>query len=79
MPEMPEVQGLVAFLGERAVGRTITRAAVSAISALKTYDPPITALQEAAITASARRGKFIVLSCGEELHLAFHLAKAGWL
>ncbi len=26
MPEMPEVQGLVAFLGERAVGRTITRA-----------------------------------------------------
>ncbi|WP_102192426.1 Fpg/Nei family DNA glycosylase [Microbacterium aurantiacum] len=79
MPEMPEVQGLVAFLGERAVGRTITRATVSAISALKTYDPPITALQEAAITASARRGKFIVLSCGDELHLAFHLAKAGWL
>ncbi len=79
MPEMPEVQGLTAFLGERAVGRTISRATVSAINALKTYDPPITALQGAEITASARLGKFIVLSCGDELHLVFHLAKAGWL
>jgi formamidopyrimidine-DNA glycosylase len=76
---MPEVQGLTAFLGERAVGRTISRATVSAINALKTYDPPITALQGAEITASARLGKFIVLSCGDELHLVFHLAKAGWL
>lgn len=79
MPEMPEVQGLTAFLGERAVGRTITRASVAAIAALKTYDPPISALQGAEITASARLGKFIVLSCGDDLHLVFHLAKAGWL
>ncbi|MGM7697591.1 Fpg/Nei family DNA glycosylase [Microbacterium sp. A84] len=79
MPEMPEVQGLVAFLGERAVGRTITRTSVGAIAALKTYDPPNTALHGATITASARLGKFIVLSCGEDLHLVFHLAKAGWL
>ncbi len=62
MPEMPEVQGLTDFLAERAVGRTITRATVAAISALKTYDPPIHALQSAEITATARRGKFIVVS-----------------
>ncbi|WP_435743503.1 Fpg/Nei family DNA glycosylase [Microbacterium sp. PMB16] len=79
MPEMPEVQGLTAFLGERVVGRTITRATVAAIAALKTYDPPISALQGAEVTASARLGKFVVLSCGDELHLVFHLAKAGWL
>ncbi|WP_309102221.1 DNA-formamidopyrimidine glycosylase family protein [Microbacterium sp.] len=79
MPEMPEVQGLAAFLGERAVGRTLTRVSVSAIAALKTYDPPVTALQGAVVSASTRRGKFIVLSFGEELHLVFHLAKAGWL
>ncbi|WP_217180257.1 Fpg/Nei family DNA glycosylase [Streptomyces sp. AC495_CC817] len=79
MPEMPEVQGLTAFLGERAVGHSITRATVSAIAALKTYDPPIHALQGAEITAASRHGKFVVLSCGDELHLAFHLAKAGWL
>jgi formamidopyrimidine-DNA glycosylase len=79
MPEMPEVQGLTTFLAERAVGRTITRATVSAIAALKTYDPPITALQGVTITGSARLGKFVVLSCGDELSLVFHLAKAGWL
>ncbi|MDQ0644828.1 Fpg/Nei family DNA glycosylase [Microbacterium murale] len=79
MPEMPEVQGLVAFLGERAVGRSITRTNVGAIAALKTYDPPETALHGAEITASTRRGKFILLSCGDDLHLVFHLAKAGWL
>ncbi|MFK4852757.1 Fpg/Nei family DNA glycosylase [Microbacterium sp. ZW T6_19] len=79
MPEMPEVQGLTAFLAERAVGRTITRATVAAIAALKTYDPPIHALQGAEVTASARQGKFVVLSCGPDLHLVFHLAKAGWL
>lgn len=79
MPEMPEVQGLTVFLGERAVGRTIERATVSAIAALKTYDPPISALPGQRITAATRRGKFVVLSCGEQLHLVFHLAKAGWL
>ncbi|GGM45047.1 formamidopyrimidine-DNA glycosylase [Microbacterium saperdae] len=67
------------FLGERAVGRTITRTSVAAIAALKTYDPQITALHGVEITAAARRGKFIVLSCGADLHLVLHLAKAGWL
>lgn len=79
MPEMPEVQGLVDFLGEHAVGRTIERVGVSAISALRTFDPPVHALQGAEVTATARHGKFVDLSCGDELHLIFHLAKAGWL
>ncbi|MBN7793186.1 Fpg/Nei family DNA glycosylase [Microbacterium esteraromaticum] len=79
MPEMPEVQGLVDFLGERATGRVITRASVSAIAALKTFDPPITALQGATITGAARHGKFIDLALGDQLHLVVHLAKAGWL
>ncbi|MBD8011150.1 Fpg/Nei family DNA glycosylase [Microbacterium sp. Re1] len=79
MPEMPEVQGLVDFLAARAVGRTVTRVSVAAIAALKTFDPPVTALQDARITAVARHGKFIDLALGDELHLIFHLAKAGWL
>lgn len=79
MPEMPEVQGLVDFLDERAVGRTIVRTTVAAIAALKTYDPLNTALHGVEITSATRRGKFVVLSCGAELHLVFHLAKAGWL
>jgi formamidopyrimidine-DNA glycosylase len=76
---MPEVQGLVDFLAERATGRTVTRVSVAAIAALKTFDPPVTALQDARVTGAARHGKFIDLALGEDLHLAFHLAKAGWL
>ncbi|WP_460797396.1 Fpg/Nei family DNA glycosylase [Microbacterium sp. GXF0217] len=79
MPEMPEVQGLVDFLGERATDRTITKTSVGAIAALKTFDPPNTALHGATITSAARHGKFIDLACGDDLHLVFHLAKAGWL
>ncbi|PCE14364.1 DNA lyase [Microbacterium sp. SZ1] len=79
MPEMPEVQGLTTFLADRVVGRTITRTSIGAIAALKTYDPPNSALHGAEITAVTRRGKFVVLSAGDDLHLVFHLAKAGWL
>ncbi|WP_309064745.1 Fpg/Nei family DNA glycosylase [Microbacterium sp.] len=79
MPEMPEVQGLVDFLSARATGRTITRVSVGAIAALKTFDPPVHALQDATVTAAARYGKFVDLACGDGLHLVFHLAKAGWL
>ncbi|MGO4680498.1 Fpg/Nei family DNA glycosylase [Microbacterium sp. 2MCAF23] len=83
MPEMPEVQGLVDFLAERAVGLTITRASVSAIAALKTFDPPVTALAGSRIDGAARHGKFVDLTLKSDtephLHLVFHLAKAGWL
>ncbi|MEQ6896983.1 DNA-formamidopyrimidine glycosylase family protein [Microbacterium sp. KR10-403] len=78
MPEMPEVQGLVAFLDERVTGLKITRTSVAAIAALKTYDPPIEALRGASITGVTRHGKFIDVST-DAAHLVFHLAKAGWL
>ncbi|WP_157413325.1 Fpg/Nei family DNA glycosylase [Agromyces allii] len=80
MPELPEVDALAAFLRERAVGHAITSASVTAISALKTFDPPLHALAGGTITAVARHGKFIDLTVGAEpLHLVFHLARAGWL
>ena len=79
MPEMPEVQGLVDYLGGRLAGRRITKARVSAISALKTYDPPIEALEGATVTAASRHGKFVDLATDGGTHLVFHLAKAGWL
>src|ERR1041384_5749574 len=78
MPEMPEVQGLVEFLRGRVTGLEITKATVANIAALKTYDPPITALQGATITGVERHGKFVDISTSGP-HLVFHLAKAGWL
>ena len=84
MPEMPEVQGLVDFLRERVTGLEITRVSVANIAALKTYDPPVHALQTAEITGAERHGKFVDLStkttdAAPGPHLVFHLAKAGWL
>jgi formamidopyrimidine-DNA glycosylase len=79
MPELPEVEALAAFLRERAVGHTVERIEVSAISALKTYDPPVTAATGLVMTGATRHGKFLDLHLGEELHLVVHLARAGWL
>ncbi|WP_404431695.1 Fpg/Nei family DNA glycosylase [Microbacterium lacus] len=78
MPEMPEVQGLVDFLRGRLNGRTITRATVANIAALKTYDPPIESLVGVTATGAERHGKFIDIATSGP-HLVFHLAKAGWL
>ncbi|HET6672515.1 MAG TPA: DNA-formamidopyrimidine glycosylase family protein [Agromyces sp.] len=78
MPELPEVDALVGFLRERAVGHAISSATVAAISALKTFDPPLSALSGTTIDGAARHGKFVDLEAGG-LHLVFHLARAGWL
>ena len=79
MPELPEVEALAAYLRERAVGRTVQRVEVAAISALKTYDPPVTAAAGRSVTGAGRHGKFLDLTLSGDLHLVVHLARAGWL
>ena len=86
MPELPEVEALAAFLRERASGHAVAHAYPAAISVLKTYDPPPTALTGLVIGAVSRHGKFLDLSLaapgdssGAPLHLVVHLARAGWL
>lgn len=78
MPELPEVQALAAFLDERATGHAYASLRVAAISALKTFDPPLSALEGARIDGVRRHGKFVDLE-SSGLHLVFHLARAGWL
>ncbi|MGI5268262.1 Fpg/Nei family DNA glycosylase [Nonomuraea sp. CA-218870] len=78
MPELPEVESLTAFLRERAVGRVIAGVDVPGVQALKTFDPPVSALGGLAVTGVTRHGKFLDLDC-DGLHLVIHLARAGWL
>ncbi len=78
MPELPEVEALAAFLRERAIGRTVVRADAAAFSAVKTFDPPLSALSGATVTGVGRHGKFLDLDV-DGLHLVIHLARAGWL
>ncbi len=79
MPELPEVEALAAYLRERAVGRTVERFEVSSFSALKTFDPPPSAVAGLVITSAGRHGKFLDIGLGADLHLVVHLARAGWL
>ncbi|MEU4266742.1 DNA-formamidopyrimidine glycosylase family protein [Streptomyces sp. NPDC026092] len=82
MPELPEVEALRAFLDEHLVGKEIARALPVAISVLKTYDPPLSAVEGATVTGVARHGKFLDLETegpSGRLHLLVHLARAGWL
>ncbi|MEU9232519.1 Fpg/Nei family DNA glycosylase [Streptomyces subrutilus] len=78
MPELPEVEALREYLDEHLTGRVVERVLPLAVSVLKTYDPPLTALEGQTAGATARYGKFLALRIGE-LHLVTHLARAGWL
>jgi formamidopyrimidine-DNA glycosylase len=92
MPELPEVEALVRFLDDRATGRTVVAADVAQIAALKTFDPPVTALVGGTVAGARRHGKWLDLvvspstappgangAADDALHLVFHLARGGWL
>jgi len=83
VPELPEVESLAAYLRATATGLRVARVELAAISALKTFDPPVTDLVGARIIDATRRGKYldVVLADGdgEVLHLVTHLSRSGWL
>jgi formamidopyrimidine-DNA glycosylase len=78
VPELPEIEALVDHLRRHAVGSTIGRVDVGALSVLKTFDPPISALHGLTVTAANRWGKYLGLQAGNLLLIA-HLSRAGWL
>ncbi|MDH6199105.1 formamidopyrimidine-DNA glycosylase [Mycobacterium frederiksbergense] len=78
MPELPEVEALADHLRRHAAGRVVTRVDVSALSVLKTFDPPTTALHGQTVSGANRWGKYLGLEVGP-WHLITHLSRAGWL
>jgi formamidopyrimidine-DNA glycosylase len=78
VPELPEVHALATDLTARLGGRTVDRLDLVSFAALKTFDPPPTALHGLEIARVGRHGKFLDFSIGE-LHLIIHLARAGWI
>jgi formamidopyrimidine-DNA glycosylase len=86
VPEIPEVESLTRWLTERTAGLQITRADVLAISALKTFDPPLHALVGRTVVHWFRRGKYLIAQTTdkaeperEPMYLCIHLARAGWI
>ena len=78
MPELPEVEALADHLRRHAVGRVVERVDVAALSVLKTFDPPPSALHGHTVSGAHRWGKYLGLQVGE-FHLITHLSRAGWL
>ncbi|NYG59509.1 formamidopyrimidine-DNA glycosylase [Nocardioides daedukensis] len=78
MPELPEVEALTHDLAARLDGRVISAVHLAAFSALKTFDPPLSAVEGTFVEGVTRHGKFIDISTGG-IHLIVHLARAGWI
>lgn len=78
MPELPEVEALAQDLTGRLRDRAITAVHLAQFSALKTFDPPLTALNGSLVDGVGRHGKFLDIDVSGT-HLVLHLARAGWV
>jgi len=78
MPEIPELEGLAEWVRSDLAGKTVRDVRLRSVAALKTYDPPLTALIGREVVNATRRGKYLAITMGDLL-LVTHLSLAGWL
>jgi len=79
MPELPEVEITARLLDRALAGAQIESALAPGINALKSFEPPLSALAGSRIVAIRRRGKHLVIDADGELSLLIHLMSAGRL
>jgi formamidopyrimidine-DNA glycosylase len=79
VPELPEVEITARRLDEALAGAEIESTMAPGINALKTFDPPLHALDGRAIEGIRRRGKHLVIDVAGDLAVLVHLMSAGRL
>src|SRR3954467_6700237 len=79
MPELPEVEITARRLDEALRGAAIESSMAPGINALKTFDPPLHAIDGEAVAGVRRIGKHLVVDVGDELSPLIHLMSAGRL
>ncbi len=82
MPELPEVEITARLLDGALEGARIESALAPGINALKTFDPPLAALEGRRIAGVRRRGKHLIVEIDGAEHplaLLIHLMSAGRL
>jgi formamidopyrimidine-DNA glycosylase len=81
VPELPEMEITARRLAEALPGETIESILTPGINALKTFDPPLSALDGAKFADVRRRGKLLLLEASTDgygpLTLLVHLMSAG--
>src|SRR5687768_11642506 len=83
MPELPEVEVMARVLSAAVRGSTVESTLAPGVNALKTFDPPLHALDGATFAGIRRRGKLLLLDADSasrgRLSLVIHLMSAGRL
>jgi formamidopyrimidine-DNA glycosylase len=83
VPELPEVEITARLVGAAVAGATVESTLAPGLVALKTFDPPLAALDGGRILGIGRRGKLFRVELdtvdGRELTLLVHLMSAGRL
>jgi formamidopyrimidine-DNA glycosylase len=80
MPEFPEMEALRRALYDPVRASLIERAGPAHVATLKTFDPPLTALEGRRFAGAERRGKNLLFPTEEgDLVLHVHLMSAGRL
>jgi formamidopyrimidine-DNA glycosylase len=79
VPELPEVEITARRLDAALRGAVVESALAPGINALKTFDPPLNAIEGAAIAGVRRHGKHLVVDVAGDLALLVHLMSAGRL
>src|ERR687890_1238362 len=79
MPELPEVEVMARVLSAALRGSQVESTLAPGINALKTFDPPLHALDGAQIAGVRRRGKHLVVDVAGDLALLVRLMSAGRL
>ena len=78
MPELPEVEIVARRLNAALVGAEVESALAPGMNVMKTFDPPLDALEGRELTGVRRIGKMPVVEFGD-LALLIHLMSAGRL
>jgi formamidopyrimidine-DNA glycosylase len=79
MPELPEVEITARLIGAAVQGARIESAMAPGINALRSFDPPLSAIEGRKLTGITRRGKLFVVGVEGGLSLVIHLMSAGRL
>lgn len=79
MPELPDIVAYLTALEPRVVGSRLVRVRLASPFLLRTFDPPITAVEGTRVEGLRRLGKRIVFDLEGDLHLVLHLMIAGRL
>jgi formamidopyrimidine-DNA glycosylase len=79
MPELPEVEITARLLDSALTGGVVESALAPGINALRSFDPPLSALEGRCIEGVRRRGKQIIVDVSGGLALVIHLMSAGRL